>query len=131
MRAALVVWGVLLVGAAGVIVALGSRGGVDAFRVVQSHALTLAPTGPVSAADVQAELARSPEPVPTPRRTAAVRVRCQPKGSGTLRNPWVCTVRYHSGMQAHYLVEVLPNGSYSGVGTAQISGCCIKVPTLG
>jgi hypothetical protein len=130
MRAALVVWGVLIVGAAGVFVALGGRGSQDAFRNLQSNSLTLAPPGVLSGARVAAEVARAPEPVTAIRRTPAVQTPCQPKGGGTLRNPWACTVRYRSGTQAHYLVQVQPDGSYSGVGTGLIEGCCIKVPTL-
>lgn len=130
MRVALVVSGVLIVGAAGAFVALGSRGSEDAFRSAQSRSLTLAPTGALSGARVAAELARQPEPVEAARRTPAVRVRCEPKGGGTLRNPWSCTILYRSGTQAHYLVQVQPDGSYSGVGTGFINGCCIKAPTL-
>jgi hypothetical protein len=130
MRAALVVWGVLIVGAAAALVALGSRGSEDAFKSVQSASLTLVPPGVLSGARVAAEVARAPEPVPAARRTPVVQVRCEPKGGGTLRNPWVCTLRYRSGTQAHYLVEVQPDGSYSGVGSGFISGCCVKVPTL-
>ena len=130
MRAAVVVWGVLIVGAAGVFVALGGRGSQDAFRSVQSRSLTLVPPGVLSAARVAAEVAKEPEPVGAARRTPAVETLCRPKGGGTLRNPWACTVRYRSGTEAHYLVQVQPDGSYSGVGTGFISGCCIKVPTL-
>jgi hypothetical protein len=130
MRAALVVWGVLIVGIAGVFVALASRGSEDAFRSAQANSLTLGPPGVLSAGRVEAELIRAPEPVAAARRTPAVQARCDPKGSGTLRNPWECTVRYRSGRQAHYLVQVEPDGSYSGVGSGLINGCCIKVPTL-
>ena len=84
----------------------------------------------LSAARVEVEMAREPEPVPAARRTPVVQARCEPKGGGTLRNPWVCTVRYRSGTQAHYLVAVQPDGSYSGIGTGIIEGCCVKVPTL-
>ncbi len=130
MRGALVVWGVLIVGAAGVFVALASRGSEDAFRSEQSRSLTLVPPGVLSGARVAAEIAKEPEPVAAARRTQVVRARCRPKGGGTLRNPWECTVRYRSGTQAHYLVQVEPDGSYSGVGSGLINGCCIKVPTL-
>ena len=130
MRATLVVWGVLIVGAAGVLVALGSRGSEDAFKSAQAGALALRSQGALSAAHVDAALVKGPEPVPAQRRTPAVGASCQPKGSGALRNPWICTVRYRSGLKASYLVEVQPDGSYSGVGTASIKGCCIRVPTL-
>ncbi len=87
MRAALVVWGVLIVGAAGVFVALESRGSQDAFRSAQSASLTLAPPGVLSAARVAAEVARAPEPVPAARRTPAVQARCQPKGARVASKP--------------------------------------------
>jgi hypothetical protein len=47
-----------------------------------------------------------------------------------LRNPWSCTIRYRSGTRAHYRVIVRPDGSYTGVGTGIIEGCCVKTPTL-
>jgi hypothetical protein len=130
MRAALVVSGALIVGAVGVVFALDSRGGDGSLRSVQSAALTRAPPRPLSTPRVDAELMKSPEPVPAARRTAAVRTRCESKGAGALRNPWACTVSYRSGLQAHYLVQVRADGSYSGVGTAYINGCCVKLPTL-
>ena len=130
MRAALVVSGVLIVGAAGLFVALEDRGNEDAFRSMQARSLTLVPPGVLSAARVAAKLASEPEPVAPAQRTPAVGAHCEPKGGGTLRNPWTCTVRYRSGAEAHYLVEVKPDGSFSGVGTALISGCCIEVPAL-
>ena len=130
MRVASVVWGVLIIGVAGVLVAVASRGSQDAFRSAQSGSLTLAPPGVLSAAGVAAQLARQPEPVAAARRTPVAQVRCQPRGGGTLRNPWECTLRYRSGTQAHYLVQVEPDGSYSGIGTGLINGCCIEVPTL-
>lgn len=130
MRSALVVCGVLLVGAAGVLVALDSRGGEDAFKSAQSQALNRAARGVLSAARVQAGLAHAPEPVAGAAATPAVQVRCEAKGGGTLRNPWQCTVLYRSGTRAHYLVQVQPDGSYSAVGSGLIAGCCIRVPTL-
>ncbi len=130
MRGALVIWAILLLGAAGAFVAIEGRGSEDAFKSLQSSSLTLVPSGLLSGASVAVEVARAPEPVAAGHRTPAERADCEPKGSGTLRNPWVCTVRYRSGREAHYLVEVQPDGSYSGVGSGFINGCCIKVPTL-
>ena len=130
MRAALVVCGVLIVGTAASLVALSTRGNEDAFRSAQSASLTLSPPGVLSGAELAAAVARQPEPVAAAQRTRAVQARCEPKGSGVFRNPWECTVRYRSGTQAHYLVQVAPDGSYSGAGTGLISGCCLSVPTL-
>ncbi len=131
MRTALAAWGVLLLGAVAVLVALDARGSEDAFKSAQSQALSSAAApGVLTAARVQAGLARAPEPVAVAARTPAVQARCQPKGGGTLRNPWQCTVLYRSGVRAHYLVQVQPDGSYSAVGSGLINGCCIRVPTL-
>ncbi len=126
----LVVCGVLIVGAAGAFVALRGPGSQDAFMSVQSASPGLGPQRVLSGTRVAAEVAKEPEPVPAARRTPAAQALCRPKGGGTLRNPWVCTVRYRSRTEAHYLVEVEPDGSYSGVGTGLISGCCVKVSTL-
>lgn len=58
---------------------------------------------------------------------------CRPTGTGALRNPWTCTVRYASGARARLLVEVRPDGSYIGRyrvgGTAE--GCCVATPAAG
>ena len=129
MRSAVVVWSVLLVGALGVVIALGSRGNNDAFKSAQSHSLTLVSPVVLSGARVAAVVSKAPEPVAAARRTPVVRAGCEPKGKGTLQNPWFCTLHYRSGTVAHYLVEVQPDGSYSGIGTGFINGCCVRVPT--
>jgi hypothetical protein len=128
--AALVVWMTVLVGIAGTAVALHSRGGEDLFRYQQSRSLTLTPATVLSAGRVEAFVAKAPEPVLSAKRTRPVLVRCLPGGAGVLRNPWSCTIRYRSGTRAHYRVIVRPDGSYTGVGTGIIEGCCIKTPTL-
>jgi hypothetical protein len=127
---ALVVWGAVLFGVAGAVLALRSRGSEEVVRYEQSRspALTLSPV--LSAAAVAAVVAQAPEPVPSAKRTRPNRVRCRPGGGGTLRNPWSCTIRYRSGTRAHYRVLVQPDGHYTGVGTGVITGCCIKAPTL-
>src|ERR1019366_3605919 len=101
---ALIVWGVVLLGVAGTVVALRSRGGEEVLRYEESRSLALKPPTVLSAARVAAEVAKEPEPVRAARRTPAVQTLCRPKGGGTLRNPWSCTVRYRSGTEAHYLV---------------------------
>jgi hypothetical protein len=128
--AALVVSGSILVGVVGTVVALRSRGGEDLFRIEQSRSLTTAPAMMLSAARVEAVVAKAPEPVRPARRTRSAQVRCSPGAGGTLRNPWSCTIRYRSGTRAHYRVVVEPNGYYSGTGTGIIEGCCVKAPTL-
>ncbi len=125
-----VVWLVALVGVAGSAVAFRSRGSEDLFRLKQSASLALEPARVLSAARVQRVVAEAPEPVPPARRTPPAQVRCRPGAGGPLRNPWSCSVRYRSGTRAHYRVVVQPDGSYSGVGTGIITGCCVKSPTL-
>jgi hypothetical protein len=126
----LIVWGVVLIGVAGGVVALRSRGGQEVFEAEQSGALAVTPARVVTEADVAAVVAQAPEPVPAAERTRPALVRCRPGAAATLRNPWSCTIRYRSGTSAHYRVTVQPDGHYSGVGTGIISGCCVKVPTL-
>jgi hypothetical protein len=128
--AAAVVWMVVLVGITATAVVLRNRGGEDLFRVEQARSLGLAPATVLSAARVEAVVAQAPEPVLPAKRTPAARVRCRPGAAGVLRNPWSCTIRYRSGTRAHYRVQVQPNGYYSGTGTGNIDGCCVKTPTL-
>jgi hypothetical protein len=128
--APVVVWMVVLVGVAGGAVAFHSRGGEDLFRLTQSRWLTLRPATVLSAAQVETVAAEAPEPVAPARRTYPAQVRCRPGTGGTLRNPWLCAIRYRSGTHAHYRIVVQPDGYYTGVGTGIITGCCVKVPTL-
>jgi hypothetical protein len=125
-----VVWTTILVGIAATAVVLGDRGGGDLFRLEQARSLPLPPITVLSAAGVEAVVAQAPEPVVADRRTPAARVSCRPEGAGPLRNPWSCAIRYRSGTSAHYLVQVQPDGYYSGHGTGAIDGCCVKTPTL-
>jgi hypothetical protein len=129
-RTAAVVWMVVLVGIAATVVVLGERGGADIFRIEQSRALSLRPATVLEADRVETVVAQAPEPVAAAARTSAAHVRCRPGSAGVLRNPWSCTIRYRSGKEARYLVEVQPHGYYSGRGTGIIDGCCVKTPTL-
>jgi hypothetical protein len=128
--AAFVVWATVLVGVAAAAVALRGRGGEDLFRYEQSRSLTLRPATVLSAGRVEAFVEKAPEPVRPAKRTRPALVRCRPGGTGALRDPWACTIRYRSGTRAYYRVIVRPDGSYIGVGTGIIEGCCIKAPTL-
>jgi hypothetical protein len=127
---AAVVWMAILVGIAATAVVLRNRDGGDLFRIEQSRSLSQTPATVLSAARVEAVVAQAPEPVSPARRTSATQVRCLPQGTGPLRNPWSCLIRYRSGTRAHYRVQVQPNGYYSGTGTGIIDGCCVKTPTL-
>jgi hypothetical protein len=127
----LAVWTAVLVGAAGAVVALRSRGSEEAFRYQQSAALKAGGGATVlSAARVEAWVAKAPEPVRPANRTPPALVRCRPGPNRVLRNPWSCTIRYRSGTYAHYRVVVHPDGFYVGTGTGIIEGCCIKTPAL-
>ncbi len=128
--AAPIVWGAVLFGVAGTLVALRGRGSEEVFQYEQSRSLRLTPARVLSAAHVEAVVAEAPEPVPAGRRTRPVQVSCRPSAGGTLRNPWSCMVLYRSGTRAHYRVLVEPDGHYSGVGSGIITGCCVDAPTL-
>jgi hypothetical protein len=127
---AAVVWLAILVGIAATAVVLRDRGGADLFRIEQSRSLAQPSATVLRASRVEAVVREAPEPVVAAKRTPPTQVRCRPGGSGVLRDPWSCTIRYRSGRQAHYRVEVEPNGDYRGSGTGIIDGCCVKVPTL-
>jgi len=127
---ALIVWGAILVGAAGAVVALSGRGGEEVFRLEQSRSLTARPKRVLTAAQVEVVVSKAPEPVPAAARTQPAQVRCRPGAGGMFRNPWSCMIRYRSGRFAHYRVVVQPDGHYTGVGTGIISGCCVRTPTL-
>lgn len=128
--AVVIVWGAVLLGVAGAVVALRSRGGEEVFKYEQSGSLASTASPVLSAARVAALVAEAPEPVAAARRTPPARVRCRAAGGGTLRNPWSCTIVYRSGTRAHYRVVVQPDGHYTGVGTGIITGCCVRTPTL-
>lgn len=119
----------VLVGVAGALVSLHGHGGEELLRLNQARALRLTPSTTLSAAHVQAFVAKAPEPVLAARRTPVARVRCRPGGAGPLHNPWSCEIRYRSGTRAHYRVVVQPDGRYRGVGSGIIEGCCVQTPT--
>jgi hypothetical protein len=128
---AVVVSGALLFGAAGSVLALGSRGGAEVFQYEQSSRSSVeGSANQVSAAHVAVVVAQAPEPVIAVKRTSPAQVRCQPGDSAVLRNPWSCAIVYRDGTRAHYEVTVQPDGRYAGKGTGIISGCCVRTPAL-
>lgn len=92
-----------------------------------------AASGPVTAARLEALVRKAPVAkgvAPDPRTKAA----CTSKGTGQLRNPWTCTVRYPSGQRVAYRVRVFRNGGFVGrglVGRGGISGCCVPLDATG
>jgi hypothetical protein len=54
---------------------------------------------------------------------------CTTKGSGQLRNPWHCTVRYPGAASRAFVVKVAANQHYVAEavdGQATIDGCCVR-----
>jgi hypothetical protein len=130
LPAPLVLWAVLAVAVAGTLVAVLSLGSEDLFRYSQSAALGIA--APVLEPNiVEKAIDRVPAPVPKSERTPAVHTVCAPRGSGPLRNPWTCSIVYRSGTTAHYLIEINDDGSFTGLGTGTIRGCCVTLPEYG
>lgn len=129
--AAVIVSSTVLAGLVSTGIVVHDRGGADVFRVEQSSALRLKSATELAARSVEAVVAEAPEPVEPAARTPPVEVRCRPGAAdGPLRDPWSCSVRYRSGTEAHYRVQVRPNGYYSGTGTGSIDGCCVRTPML-
>ena len=110
-------------GLAGTAVALGNRGADEQFLQEQRHPLNL------RASDVERVVSSAPDPATGKGRGLAAA--CTSRGSGSLRNPWSCVVRYGSGKQVRIAVRVQPDGYYSGryaAGDGAVSGCCIDLP---
>jgi hypothetical protein len=120
----------LATGVAAGAIAWRGHGNESLYRYEQSGGASATAATVLSAAHVEALVAQAPEPVPAGKRTRPAAVQCRPGAPGILRNPWSCTIRYRSGTRAHYRVTVQPDGSYTGVGTGIINGCCVKTPTL-
>lgn len=119
----LVVLGVTLgAGLAGTAVALGSRGADDQFLQDQRHPPTL------KAADVERVVKTAPDPAVG--KGGGVAATCTSKGSGPLKNPWTCVVRYPSGKRVRIAVRIKEDGYYSGryAGGGAATGCCIDLP---
>jgi hypothetical protein len=109
-------------GLAGTAVALGSRGANEQFLQEQRHPPNL------RAADVERVVSSAPDPATGKGRGVAAT--CTSSGSGPLRNPWSCVVRYGSGKRVRIAVRVQQDGYYSGryAGGGAATGCCIDLP---
>lgn len=113
----------LAAGLAGTLVAAGGRGAESEFVQNQRNVPRLQP------AEVERVVQSAPDPrIGTGSGSGAT---CRPLGSGPLRNPWRCVVRYPSGRQARLSVRILKEdgsylGRYAGGGAAE--GCCVVIP---
>ena len=121
-RPALLVLPALAAGILGTVVSAGGRESDDAFKLDQR-------LNPVQPGQLEATVVRAPNALPgsggRPGRTA----KCTSRGSGELRNPWVCVVRYPSGDVVRYRVTVNPSRSWMGVTPVlTIRGCCAGSP---
>jgi hypothetical protein len=121
-RELVVLGGVLAAGLAGTAVALGSRGADEQFLQDQKNPPRL------QTADVERVVKTAPDPATG--KGAGVVATCRSQGSGPLKNPWTCVVRYSSGKRVRIAVRLQQDGYYSGryEGGGAATGCCIDLP---
>ena len=108
-------------GLAGSTVTVANREADPAFEFRARHPLRITP------AQVERAVMKAPEPAPD-KKTPAKAARCTPGGSGDIRNPWRCAVRYGSGETFTYTVEIEGDGEFRGIdrtGDREIFGCCV------
>jgi hypothetical protein len=84
---------------------------------------------------VETLVLKAPEPVASGPKPKATKATCR-SGSRTDRfgNPWTCRITYASKHTLTYRVTVRHDGSIRGVdrtGTGFLTGCCVRVPTIG
>jgi hypothetical protein len=116
----------LVAGAAGTVATLSGRDADAAFLYRQENPVRL------RVADVEELVKNAPEPVGG-SHPPGVRADCAPGGSGELRNPWRCKVRYRSGLRATFRITMGSDGSYVGDyrgDRAIVRGCCVDLPGL-
>jgi hypothetical protein len=119
---------VVLVGVAGGLVSIAARESDAAFVYGQQTAATIEPR------QVERAVMLAREPVPGDHGSRAVRGSCRPGAPAERRNPWTCRIRYASGRQVSYRVEIDGDGFFLGYDAARerlVSGCCIQVPRAG
>jgi hypothetical protein len=121
-RELVVLGAVLSAGLAGTAVALAGRGADEQFLQDQRHPPKL------QAADVERVVKTAPDPAVG--KGGGVSATCTTKGSGRLKNPWTCVVRYPSGKRVRIAVRIKEDGYYAGryAGGGAVTGCCIDVP---
>jgi hypothetical protein len=122
IREVLVLASVLVAGLAGTAVAITGRGADAQFIQEQEHPPSLRPV------DVERVVRTAPDP--TTGKGSGVAATCAPRGSGPLRSPWSCVVRYKSGRKARLSVRINNDGTYLGryAGGGAAQGCCIDLP---
>jgi hypothetical protein len=94
-------------------------------------------TQALTSTSVDQVVSNSPDPI---GKETAIAVHCNPVGSGPLRNPWFCVLRYPTGRIFEYRVTISADGSFFGdhqlvvipgpphAAGGSISGCCVPVP---
>jgi hypothetical protein len=111
-------------GLTGTVVALGSRGADAQLLQDQRHPPSLQPNA------VERVVRTAPDPMTG--KGSADAATCTSRGSGQLRNPWSCVVRYRAGKALRMTVVVQQDGTYDGrfvsVKGAATTGCCIDLP---
>jgi hypothetical protein len=114
---------IIVIGIIGTVVAVIGRQSSDTEFVFSQQNLS-----PVTPAVLERFVASAPDPRPGNGRRRALRARCSAQGTGELRNPWSCTVRYPVGPRVHYRVVIDPTGHVRGIngdGSLSVSGCCV------
>jgi len=117
---------VVATGLVGCIAALAGRDADEAFIFQQRNPRQLQP------AAVERIVRRAPEPRGD-NTERGIDARCRARGRRGLQNPWLCTVRYRSGLRVTLVLRIREDGSYVGRypdGGATASGCCIAIPGL-
>lgn len=113
---------IILVGLAGTAVALSDRSADPVFVYRQQNLSEVQPS------QLAHLLSLTSDPRPGLGHTRARGVTCSPRGSGELRNPWSCVVRYGRGASVNYNVTISPTGRVTGsdpTGQLVIHGCCV------
>ena|SRR5437588_127846 len=92
-------------------------------------------------ASVNRVMLGAPDPNNPYGHARATAANCTPLGTGQLRNPWRCLIRYPRGLLIQYRVTINASGHYVAdhevilappprlSSTAVISGCCVTVPS--